>query len=128
MAFDSFAHIPLTPELLNHVWHGELSGLQGGHRFGLGREGKTEFPSDWDITVVAVGIRSVLARPQFVGHRGSIITLRREIGEVILEVRIRTKPKRQEIETAYPLNGSGVFRNQYGIKVPVPLNLQSLAV
>ena len=44
MFFESFAYIPVTEDLLRHVWEGEVDTNTGGHRFGLGREGKTEFP------------------------------------------------------------------------------------
>ncbi|MEY4997307.1 MAG: hypothetical protein RLY59_711, partial [Actinomycetota bacterium] len=32
MVFESFAHVPVTEELLRHVWEGEADPSKGGHR------------------------------------------------------------------------------------------------
>ena len=126
MVFESFAHVPVTEELLRHVWEGEDDPAKGGHRFGLGREGKTEFPQEWDLAIVKLAIVAVLEKPQFVGHRGSSVILKKQVGEVIVEVKLRIIGSTHEIEHAYPINGAGVFRNQSGLRKYLPLTIQSL--
>ena len=126
MVFESFAHVPVTKELLRHVWEGEDDPAKGGHRFGLGREGKTEFPQEWDLAIVKLAIVAVLEKPQFVGHRGSSVILKKQVGEVIVEVKLRIIGSTHEIEHAYPINGAGVFRNQSGLRKYLPLTIQSL--
>jgi hypothetical protein len=126
MVFESFAHVLVTEELLQHVWEGEADPAKGGHRFGLGREGKTEFPEHWEQSMVEIAILNVLNKPEFVGHRGSAVILKKQVGDVILEVKLRFNGSTHEVEYAYPKNGTGVFRNQSGLRKYLPLTIQSL--
>lgn len=126
MSFESFAHVPVTEEFLRHVWVGEDDPYKGGHRCGLGREGKTEFPEHWDLSMVEYSVRATLASPQFIGIRNPVLLLRKQVGDVIVEVKLRIFRHSLFAESAYPVNGSGVFRNQAGLRVYLPLNVQSL--
>lgn len=126
MKFESIAHVQVTDELLWHVWEGEEDPHKGGHRFGLEREGKTEFPQEWDLAVVTLANIAVLNKPQFVGHRGSSVILKKQVGEVIVEVKLRIIGSTHEIEYVYPINGTGVYRNQSGLRKYLPLTIQSL--
>ena len=123
MAFESFSHVPVTEELLRHGWEGEPNGHQGGHRYGLGREGKTEFPEHWNLELVQLGIEITLAQPQWVKSAEHKITMFRQFAQVLIAVELRTKEKEHFFVTAYPMNGVGVYRNQLGIKVLLPLEL-----
>ena len=123
MVFESFAHVPVTEELLRHVWEGEPNGRQGGHRSGLGREGKTEFPEDWTLELVQLGIELTLAQPQWVKRAEHKITMLRQFAQVLIAVELKTKANELYFFTAYPMNGVGVYRNQRGIKVLLPLEL-----
>ena len=40
--------IRVTPERAMHILDGDETGSGGGHRHGVGRPGKTEFPANWD--------------------------------------------------------------------------------
>ena len=126
MSFESFGHVAVSEEFLLHVWEGEADPSKGGHRYGLGREGKTEFPKEWDLSIVEHAIVAVLNKPQFVGLRGTSVILKKQVGEVIVEVKLRTIGSAHHIEYAYPVNGTGVFRNQTGLRKYLPLNIQSL--
>lgn len=53
--------IHLTDDRLKHILDGDKWG--GGHRHGTGREGKTEFPADWDGDTVAVYVLDVSRHP-----------------------------------------------------------------
>lgn len=90
MVFESFAHVPITQELLRHVWEGESNGRQGGHRSGLGREGKTEFPEEWDLVMVELAITAVLVQPHSIRVRGPEIICFRLVGDVMIKVILRS--------------------------------------
>ncbi|BAU99674.1 EndoU domain-containing protein [Aurantimicrobium minutum] len=122
MVFESFAHVPVTEELLRHVWEGEEDPSQGGHRYGLGREGKTEFPPWWDLAMVQMSIESVLNLPQLVVHMGNDILLAREVGKVIVIVKLKRLGNRVKISTAFPDSGTGVVRTSRGLRKEIPLN------
>jgi hypothetical protein len=128
MYFESFAHVPVTEELLGHVWEGEPNPKLGGHMFGLGREGKTEFPQHWTRETVRLAIESVLAQPQAVHNYGHSVSCISQIGLVIVHVKlIRVKRKgRFLIQTAFPMSGEGVFQIRNGVSIPIPLDLSVL--
>lgn len=126
MAFESFAHVPVTEELLRHVWEGEPNGHQGGHRFGLGREGKTEFPREWDLQMVRNSIVLTLSSPQTVKFQGDIVRCLRQVGEVVVAVTLIDKGDGHDIQTAFPVCGAGVLRNDRGLSTSLPLDLSVL--
>ena len=126
MTFESFAHVPVTEELLRHVWEGESDGRQGGHRYGLGREGKTEFPENWDLVMVRTAISLTLTSPQSVKIRGRYIHLLRQVAEVIVAVTLITNKTNIDVFTAFPVCGVNVFRNDRGLKTFLPLELSVL--
>lgn len=123
MYFESFAHIPITKDLLRHVWEGEDDTNTGGHRFGLGREGKTEFPQQWSLNMVQHSIELSLTRPQWLQYLGQKTFLFREVSQVLVVLELRRNSKGEYLFTAYPLCGVGVYRNQRGLKVSLPLVL-----
>lgn len=127
MDFESFAHVPLTDEVLAHIWEGEPGDVnQGGHRFGLGREGKTEFPESWSIEQVAIAVRKTLDQPQSVRTFRQGIILKRLFLELIVEVELRVKKDGTILITAFPLCGDGVFMNVRGQRQQIPLNINNL--
>ena len=126
MVFESFAHVPVTEEFLRHVWEGEQDQTKGGHRFGLGRERKTEFPEDWDLSMVRMAIENALSSPQLISGRKSNTVCLKQIGNIIVLVKLVTTSKGMRISTSYPVCGDGVFRNVRGLKVSLPLDLSVL--
>jgi hypothetical protein len=123
MPFESFSHVPVTEELLQHVWEGEVEANTGGHRFGLGREGKTEFPQHWTLHMVRQSIEVSLFQPQWLQFLGLKTLLFREVTQVLVAIELRRNRKGLYLFTAYPLCGVGVYRNQQGLKVSLPLEL-----
>ena len=126
MVFESFAHVPVTEALLRHVWEGEPNGRKGGHRFGLGREGKTEFPENWELSMAEYAITETLSRPQVVRINKDSTTCLRQVGGVVMIVTLYRRRRRLFILTAYPLSGDGVGQNRHHIRVDVPLDLSVL--
>ena len=126
MSFESFEHVLITEELLRHVWDGEEDPTQGGHRYGLGRDGKTEFPEQWDISMVEHAIRATLTQPQSIRKRGIEITCLRLVGGVVMKVVLRSKNDGPVIHAVYPECGDGVFRNERGIPTALPLDFSVL--
>jgi Bacterial EndoU nuclease len=55
------ADIRLTAERQAHILDGDRTG--GGHRHGLGRPGKTEFPAGWDAGKIVESLLSVARHP-----------------------------------------------------------------
>ena len=122
MVFESFAHVPITEELLRHVWEGEPNGRQGGHRFGLGRLFKTEFPESWGQEDVRCAIQLTIAQPHFINWQSRFILCDREIDNVLVRVVIADFISHQQIHSAYPVCGEGVIRNDRNGKVNLPLD------
>ena len=127
MAFDSFAHVPLTDEVLAHIWEGEPGEpSRGGHRFGLGREGKTEFPEQWDFHVVAAAVRATLDRPQTIFLDRQKPACGRIVGGVLVRVQLVLRGRGLTVRTAFPSCGEGVYRNVRGERIEVPLDYRRL--
>lgn len=55
------ADIRLTGDRRTHILVGDQTG--GGHRHGVGRPGKTEFPADWDDDKIIENVLSVSREP-----------------------------------------------------------------
>ncbi len=53
--------IHVTPERSTHILDGDKTG--GGHRHGVGKPGKTEFPASWDDERVIANVVDVACRP-----------------------------------------------------------------
>lgn len=129
MAFDSFAHVPLTDEVLAHIWDGEPGDVnQGGHRYGLGREGKTEFPEDWSADRTRKAVMRVLAHPHSVIHHQQKVICLGLIADVIIEVRLSINADGLFLQTAFPVCGVGVFQNVRGSRQARPLDIAILEV
>lgn len=126
MPFESFSHVPVTEELLRHVWDGEDDFTQGGHRYGLGREGKTEFPEHWDIDVLRQSIRLTLDKPQAIRVKNPYISCDRVVAQVLIRVRLFRSQETVKVLAAYPICGEGVVRNQLGRRINLPLDFSIL--
>jgi hypothetical protein len=92
----------ITPERAVHILDGDATG--GGHRYGTGKPGKTEFPASWDDDKIADSILSVALTPDSAdlqkNGRWKVEGVR---DEVTLSVIITADSR---IWSAYPLPGS----------------------
>jgi hypothetical protein len=123
MSFESFAHVPITEELLRHVWEGEDDVSLGGHRYGLGRMNKTEFPETWTREDVYWALKETLALPQLIIGNGFPYICDRTVNGVVIRVILRRTVKGIRVHAAFPLCGHGVFRNDPTQKLALPLDL-----
>lgn len=104
----SIESVSMPDDRARHILDGE--GRSGGHRFGTGTPGKTEFPADWTdddildaiIEVAGTGLVDRLA------HREGDLVIVGEVDGVTIEVVVRPNG---EVRTGYPLSGPGVTKN-----------------
>jgi Bacterial EndoU nuclease len=59
----SVAAIGVSPERTTHILDGDGTEGGGGHRHGVGKPGKTEFPASWDDEKIIANILDVVRRP-----------------------------------------------------------------
>ena len=59
----SVEDIHVSDERAKHILDGDLVGNGGGHRHGVGKPGKTEFPASWDDERIIANVRDVARRP-----------------------------------------------------------------
>lgn len=124
MQFESFAHVPLTDEVLAHIWEGEPGDpRKGGHRFGLGREGKTEFPEHWTLEMMSQAVRITLNTPQFIAVAGPFTRCSRIVKRVLVRVQLSKQSGADVVTSAYPVCGDDVFLNVRGRRISVPLDM-----
>jgi hypothetical protein len=98
----------LPPERTIHILDGDATG--GGHRYGVGKPGKTEFPANWDEDKIIDSILSVARSPDSASLQRNGRWLAEGVrDQVALAVVIMTDGR---IWTAYPLPVSpGVIQN-----------------
>lgn len=100
-----------TPERQEHILDGDPNDLEsGGHRYGTGRPGKTEFPERWSDDKTIDYVEDVARQPdrppsqlpdenwESYGQRDGV------------NIRTIVRPD-GSIETAHPTSGNGVVRN-----------------
>jgi hypothetical protein len=76
--------IHVTPERTTHILDGEPGG-GGGHRHGVGKPGKTEFPASWDDKKIMGHVLDVVRRPDSPEERD-------ELRELLEAMRMPTDP------------------------------------
>jgi hypothetical protein len=98
----------VPPERAIHILDGDATG--GGHRYGTGTPGKTEFPASWDEDKIIESILSVARSPDSASlQKNGRWKAEGVHGEVALAVIIMADGR---IWSAYPLPGSpGVRQN-----------------
>lgn len=58
-----FDTVHVSPERRVHILDGDADGSGGGHRHGVGKPGKTEFPASWDDEKVIATVLDVARKP-----------------------------------------------------------------
>lgn len=104
----SIDNISIPEDRVRHILDGE--GRSGGHRYGTGIPGKTEFPASWSDDDILEAIRQVaengtVDRP---AHRDGDLVIVGEVNGVTIKVVVQPNG---EVRTGYPVSGPGVRRN-----------------
>jgi hypothetical protein len=116
----------LTAEDERHIIIGEIADFRrGGHLFGTGRAGKTEFPAGWDRYTIMQAVQAVIDGPDSVERGGDRIVRKAMVSGVMIQV--SSYPDRvtgkQRLHSAYPIFGDGVvFNDPFFGRTPVPLD------
>lgn len=104
---------PLSRQSQDHILHGDPVHKKGGHQYGSGINGKTEFPREWDGQRIIAGIGRVMADPDW-AKKGetsqSLWRFGKTVDGVQIEVRAYRRDGRFFIDHAYPAGGKGVTR------------------
>lgn len=112
----------LRDKTLNHILRGEGDGRRGGHLYGTGVAGKTEFPRQWDERRIATAINRTIKTPDWHIDAPDSRALHR-FGKTIDGVQIEVKAYLQDgeyvIDRAYPVGGEGVTRNTENGRIDV---------
>ena len=104
---------PLSRQSQDHILHGDPAHKRGGHQYGSGIGGKTEFPKDWDGQRIITEIGRVLADPDWTlegANDRSLWRFGKTVDGVQIEVRAYRRSGRFFVDHAYPAGGEGVTR------------------
>lgn len=116
---------PLSRQAQEHILHGDPKQHKGGHLYGSGVAGKTEFPESWDEERIVRSIGDVMTSPDWVRQaktdRGTWY-FGKEVGGVQIQVAAYKRDGRYYVDRAYPAGGAGVIRNSENGKIPTGTN------
>lgn len=104
---------PLTRTVRDHILYGDGKS-KGGHLYGYGVMGKTEFPQTWTPKAISEAIGRVIANPDWNVAAKNPRALHRfgsVIDEVQVEVQAFLRDGLYEVDRAFPAGGDGVTRN-----------------
>lgn len=104
----SIDSVSIPTDRARHILDGE--GRSGGHRFGTGTPGKTEFPASWSDDDILDAIRQVAGTGTVIGpaHREGDLLISGEVNGVTIRVVVQPNG---EVRTGYPVSGDGVIEN-----------------
>lgn len=104
----SIDSISIPEDRARHILDGE--GRSGGHRYGTGTPGKTEFPASWSDDDILDAIRQVAGSGTVIGpaHREGDLLISGEVNGVTIRVVVRPNG---EVRTGYPVSGDGAIEN-----------------
>jgi hypothetical protein len=100
-ALDIHQEFKLTPKRKTHILYGDGTG--GGHKFGTGIPGKTEFPESWNedkIITTVIRIANDSQLPMRPSGRRYWLRMGEEDG---LQIRVVLNRENGEIVTGYPV-------------------------
>ncbi len=104
----SIENISIPEDRARHILDGE--GRGGGHRYGTGTPGKTEFPASWSDADILDAIREVAGTGTVdrQAHREGYLVIIGEVNGVTIKVVVQPNG---EVRTGYPVSGEGVIDN-----------------
>lgn len=104
----SIETVSIPDDRAGHILIGDATG--GGHRYGTGKAGKTEFPRDWTDQEILDAILDVAAngRADRPARRPNELVIVGEVRGVVIEAVVKPNG---EVRTAWPKSGPGVRTN-----------------
>lgn len=116
---------PPSVRIINHILRGENDGKRGGHLYGTGVPGKTEFPKAWSEEDIVRAVSQVMTDPDWTVPAKDAHALH-WFGKVVNGVQIEVKAFKTDgkyvIDRAMPIGGGGVIRNTQQGKIDVKLS------
>lgn len=94
--------IYLSAKRANHILYGDARG--GGHKFGIGKPCKSEFPQEWNDAEILDTVKRIAANDNLEWRRGDNGYYVTETYEERVKVRVVLDQQKQNIITAYPVN------------------------
>lgn len=92
----------ISDSRVQHILYGDAKG--GGHKFGVGKPCKSEFPEGWDDQKIISVTRKIAANDNLPWERQRNGYYVAEDYESDIRVRVVKGPKKQRVITAYPVN------------------------
>ncbi len=103
---------PLTRTVRDHILYGDGKG-KGGHLYGHGVTGKTEFPETWTPRTIVEAIGKVISDPDWhteAADERSLHGFGGVVDDVQIEIQAFLRNGLYEIDRAFPAGGVGVVR------------------
>lgn len=94
--------VTLSARAKNHILYGDDNG--GGHKYGIGKPCKSEFPKNWDEEKIITTVKKIAANDNLNWERQNNGYFVSEQNEGNIRVRVVMGDQRQNIITAYPVN------------------------
>ena len=117
------ARYELIERNFQHVIYGEIDNeIKGGHKAGLGRNNKTEFPPSWDDDKIKQALLLVESEPHAARQTRSTTVRLREVDGVLIRMQTHSSNGMEIFDAAYPINGHGVMVNKGSKKLQRPLS------
>ncbi len=107
------AEIEISDRAITHILEGDNRG--GGHRYGVGKPCKSEFPKDWNDAEIIRHVQSIAANDNIDWKKqgNGYYTGEQMVGAI--RVRVVLNRDRSDVITAYPVN---VPRNPCPMRTP----------
>ena len=94
--------INLSDKAKQHILYGDKTG--GGHKFGVNKPCKSEFPKEWNDKKIITSIKRVAANDNTHWRKEDNGYFVSEMMEDGIKIRVVVGRKKQNIITAYPIN------------------------
>jgi hypothetical protein len=106
--------VDISPQREQHILYGDATG--GGHKFGVGKPCKSEFPQDWNDDKIIGTIERIAANDNLFWKEQDNGYYAAEQSVEGVKIRVILDKQRDDVVTGYPVNRK---RNRCG---PAPAN------
>lgn len=97
-----FTAVTLSAQAKNHILYGDRNG--GGHKYGIGKPCKSEFPQSWNDKKIITIVKKIAANDNLDWEQQNNGYYVSEQNEGNIRVRVVMGDQKQNIITAYPVN------------------------